>query len=902
MKQALALGSALIALLLSLTCAAQSYPGSNLGPIPDGLAGGAARFGPPRDVYFDVGQLRTVADVSVSFTGSHSYVGDMRVTLIGPNGNSHVLFARTGATTTSGFGFGSDLSGTYTFTDNPAVGNWWIAAANDPIPAGAYRTTVSGGAGVSNPAPVTSLSSAFLNTLATGRWILRFEDGTELDTGTITAANLALTLSGSTRNVSNANDSGNGSLRNAIAAAGSGDMINFATPFFSSPRTINLLTPLPFIAVPIAIRGPGADLLTVRRDDSAGDMGIFRIIAGGTSRVSLSGMTVNNGRLVGSIGGGIYSGSPLTLFGMNVSGNQSSSGGGVYLFGASGEFINSTFSGNVCTGAGGGIYHDVGGSAPLRIVNSTVNGNTCLSGGAGINVIALNIDSRIELINSTVSDNRSDAQQGAGIRVFSNNSGTAEVKIRNSIVANNTPSNFGAESGGSGPAIITSLGFNLSSNYNGVVSTLASDLTGDPKLGPLALQGGSVPTRLLLAGSPALEAGNSSGQATDQRGYSRPYDNVGMPNVNGGNGADIGAVEMQSIVVFSANDSGAGSLRNAIAYANQNGPGIDILFDPTVFATPQTINLASALPLLGTMTMTAPGASLLTVKRSSGSLFRIFEVDTAANVALTGLTISNGDLGSGDVGGGISNAGTLALTNAVVRDNHANGAGGIRNLGTLFMQGSALVGNSANFDGGGLYNIDGFARVSNSTISGNQAGLYGAGIANGNFEEGGAVALEIVSSTIANNTAQGGGGGIDTFVIGAGGTASLALRNTLLADNLPANLGVDGPATLSSNGFNLSTNNNSIYLNQPTDQNSANAGLAPLANNGGPTLTHALLAGSDALDGGDNAGSGVFTDQRGSAYVRPVNLPLANIGDGSDIGAYEAQFDPADVIFANGFD
>jgi len=78
------------------------------------------------------------------------------------------------------------------------------------------------------------------------------------------------------------------------------------------------------------------------------------------------------------------------------------------------------------------------------------------------------------------------------------------------VIANNA-TNFAI--GGAGFHIVTSLGFNLSNNYNGVITPLATDITTvAPRLGPLSLGGGPTPTHALLGGSPALNTGNSSGQ------------------------------------------------------------------------------------------------------------------------------------------------------------------------------------------------------------------------------------------------------------------------------------------------------------------------------------------------------------------------------------------------------
>ena len=163
---------------------------------------------------------------------------------------------------------------------------------------------------------------------------------------------------------------------------------------------------------------------------------------------------------------------------------------------------------------------------------------------------------------------------------------TATTALRNTIIAGNTPNNLATGTIGGGAATFTTLGFNLSNNFNGVFTPLATDITSlAQRLAPLALYGGTTPTIALLAGSPAIDAGDSSGSTTDQRGQPRIF----------GASADIGAVEMQSVIVTNTSNTGAGSLRDSIANAPSNS---DILFDATLFSSPQTITLTSGELLL----------------------------------------------------------------------------------------------------------------------------------------------------------------------------------------------------------------------------------------------------------------------------------------------------------------
>jgi len=180
---------------------AATFAGTGVGTIPDSPATGT--FGPPLVVSFAVtGVTGNVTDVSVNMTLTHTYIGDLDVVLASPGGTrSLVIFSRVGATTAGGGGSNSELGGTYSFSDS-ATANLWSAAttaAGGTIPAGAYRTTAAGGAGQTNPAPVTSLNTTFSGLTpaqANGTWTLTFRDRGALDVGNVTAANLTVNPTG----------------------------------------------------------------------------------------------------------------------------------------------------------------------------------------------------------------------------------------------------------------------------------------------------------------------------------------------------------------------------------------------------------------------------------------------------------------------------------------------------------------------------------------------------------------------------------------------------------------------------------------------------------------------------------------------------------------------------------
>jgi len=255
---------------------------------------------------------------------------------------------------------------------------------------------------------------------------------------------------------------------------------------------------------------------------------------------------------------------------------------------------------------------------------------------------------------------------------------------------------------------------------------------------------------------------------------------------------------------------------------------------------------------------------------------------TAFNTRITGNTARTD--GAASNGGGIAlSSGDLALTESTVADNEADQRGGgiyllFRATDPATLIKSTISGNASGSHGGGIYHRDPNLLLENSTISGNQAASEGGGIY---FENGGG-SSQIVNTTIAFNSAIDGGQGINNW-----GPAPLRVSNTLLFN--PSGMEIDGrgmPAT--DLGYNLVRDGS--FLTEPTSL-TGDPQLEPLADNGGPTLTHALTEDSIAIAAGDCFGGKVTEDQRG--LERPQN-------PGCDIGAFELEYD--DTIFADAFE
>ena len=270
-------------------------------------------------------------------------------------------------------------------------------------------------------------------------------------------------------------------------------------------------------------------------------------------------------------------------------------------------------------------------------------------------------------------------------------------------------------------------------------------------------------------------------------------------------------------------------------------------------------------------------------------------------------------------GGGIAARNAIILVNSTVSNNSVTGTPGAGVVGAYTYRSairggglyigrtpegyafpatitnSTISGNSAlvigdpgefTYNGGGgiLTHGQRVVTITNPTVSGNSAALNGGGLYGHDF---GAFAL--ANATITDNTAQTGGGIVDA---GTRTSYDLVTNSSIIAGNHT----LGDPANDLETIHTITGANNLITsANAPLPEGTLTGDpmLAPLADNGGATLTHALLAGSPAIDTGNNAAS-LDTDQRGEGFVRVS-------GAAADIGAFEAQGD-VDTIFRDGFE
>ena len=642
---------------------------------------------------------------------------------------------------------------------------------------------------------------------------------------------------------------------------------------------------------------------TTIRGNSATKGGGGLANSGGTT--TLTNVTAS-GNTAGTNGGGLFDqGGMTTLTNSTLSGNSASSdGGGLDNLGGTATLTNVTVSGNSAGTDGGGLYTSGG---MTTLIDVTVSGNSATSSGGGLD----NLGGTATLTNVTVSGNSAGTDGGglytsggtttlndvtvSGNSAISSGGGVDNLggttTLNNTIVA-------GQKAGGDISGVVSG-SFNLigTGGSGGLMSGVDGNLVGvaNPGLAPLGSYGGPTQTMPLLYGSPAIGAGSDAlvpaGITTDQ---------TGSPRFFNGN-VDIGAYELQVVIVpsfvvditadYSDPTDGNTSLREAIASANVL-PGHTITFDPTVFASAQTITLAGLQLDLsdtsGTETITAPAAGLTV---SGGGLSRVFQVDAGVTASLSGLTITGGSAASG--GGLYNDGGTTTLTNVTISGNtaghkrrrtvepgghdhadrrdrqrqhrrrrrrrpvepgghdHADQRDHERQLrirerrrpvrlgGTTTLTNVTVSGNSASVSGGGLYVSGSTTTLTNVTVSGNSASVSGGGL----FNDGGATTL--TNTIVAGQTA---GGDISGTVSG-----SYNLIDTGGSGGL-----VNGVA------------GNIVGVADP--------GLAPLGNYGGPTQTMALMSGSAAINAGTTGAGIPTTDQRGFGRQGAVDIGAFQVG------------------------
>ncbi|WP_319419914.1 choice-of-anchor Q domain-containing protein [Pleurocapsa sp. FMAR1] len=667
--------------------------------------------------------------------------------------------------------------------------------------------------------------------------------------------------------------------------------------------------------------------------------------------VTIDNLTITGGNAGNQNGGGILNTEKLTINNSIITDNSTNGvGGGIssdlgYTDDKnSATVINNSVISNNSAGEGAGIYHDAGitvndypfslflnatsvtskstdGSGGgidnnygrIKIDDSTIDQNTAVGRGGGI--IS---SSKVEAVDSTISNNRADSGgginiagfDGGGILIDSTISGnTAKTfgggilfgstygsqSVTNSTITNNSaPEGGGIQQGNEGRINITSSiiagnvdnndangagiisgGNNLIGNGNGApdfVNLFNDDLVGtankpiDPQLGELKDNGGATFTHALLPESIAINTGsNPEKLTTDQRG--KGFERVLF------DATDIGAFEADtdsiydlpflppeptSRIVTTLNDEDDGDLSaDDISLREailESNSGDSITFDPSLSGGKITLTLGE-LTVDKSLSILGLGADKLTIDADNKS--RVFNVDNGSDTRLD-----------------------VAIAKLTITGGNAaeEGGGGINNQENLTVNQSIIRGNSAKSGGGVSTNKFATTTVNNSTISENLA-EFGGGVYNSDSN------TTINNSTISNNnsTEYGGGGIFDSTYEGG----STIVNNSTISGNTAQGQGggIDANAF-----FRLEVNNSTITDN--TAKNSLNVaggnGSGVYSFSGVSTFTSSIIAGNAKND--DFAGDG---KSGGNNFIGKVNSTVFVNGIKQDIvGTNKAPIDP----------
>jgi hypothetical protein len=350
----------------------------------------------------------------------------------------------------------------------------------------------------------------------------------------------------------------------------------------------------------------------------------------------------------------------------------------------------------------------------------------------------------------------------------------------------------------------------------------------------------------------------------------------------------------QALLVFGVFPGRAATISGLTVRNAQSG----VLNDGTVTVT--NCVLSNSYDGLSNYGVATVSSCVLTGNLYNG-LYSYEGVTTVSNCAVSGNgggLFNNGNFGPNN---SVAGRGSMTVSDSIISDNSGPGVG---NYFFLTVLNSTLSGNSTALDGGGIrsgtFKAPGSVTVINSTISGNSASGGGGGIA---IDYGG---LTIVNSTISGNSAGDAGGGIANYTGGVqvanstisgnsaasgGGIYNVAgqfggtieISNTIFnAGALGENI-VNNGGTVTTHGYNISSDDGGGVLNGPGDQINTDPLLGPLRDHGGPTLTHLPMRGSPAIDAGDPSFTPPpYHDQRGACFYRVF-------GPRIDIGSVEIQ-------------
>ena len=648
-----------------------------------------------------------------------------------------------------------------------------------------------------------------------------------------------------------ANDGGDGiSLREAITATNNTlgeDTITFdGRVFVGGANSLIRLTQGELeVTETLTIDASAATDVTITGDANGDDItipGTFITDVTASSNDSFA-LLEDNSRLINFTSGDLSDGGSLTLSHLSLTGGRTrgndGSGGAVRSFFGDVLLTSSSVNGNFSSVSGGGIY-SFGGD--ISLTNSSVSGNRA-NGGEGNRIGGGGISS----VEGDVSLTDSDVSGNSALALFPS---TAD------------------SSGGPGGGILA---------LRGNVSLSNSTVIGNSSY----LGGGGIAASNVTLTHSTVSDNSTSGSSSNARGGgiaalrgAEIIDSTVSGNSTTGSGAPGGGITL---------DSGNLSLINSTVSGNS-----------AIGDSAEGGGIYTASGAVSLINSNVSGNSA----RFSGGGIRSFSGPISIVDSLV-----NDNESTRYTGGGVSSVyGAVNLYNSTVSDNQGfRGGGGIDTFrGAVTLFNSTVSGNSTTFgggSGGGIRTVYGAVTLTNSTVSGNtvRGGDGGGGI----YTSVGDVTL--IDATVSGNSAVNGtGGGIRIRTGAPELSTSIVLANSIVAGNTDNGTAQD---LYAGSDVILTINHSLIGVADNLEMNSGHIGnqtgtvampldplLGPLADNGGPTLTHALLLGSPAIDAGsDTLALGandvrLTNDQRGDGFNR---IKFGRV----DIGAVESDFD-----------
>jgi len=543
------------------------------------------------------------------------------------------------------------------------------------------------------------------------------------------------------------------------------------------------------LAINDALLLSGAGAATAIIDGNAN--GRIFLIASGLASVDLTDLTLRNGNTIRGAGIQLNGNTPTTISRAIIRDNVATNSGGAFTLqtNANLTLVDSTITGNQSGNSPGGSAFLVNNGVNLTIRSSTISYNRLASTtGSGAGVIldwSSGLPLSITIENSTIAGN-----DGAAIRADS----ALTVNITNSTITNNTIGLYAGAThaisqsnvtnsilrrNGSNCSLnggaITSGGHNIDSGNTCGFAGIGDLVNTDSMLGALRNNGGATKTQGLLAGSPAIDAGdNTICPATDQRGVARTDGACDIGAVEGAVpfatclGANIAVNSTTDAVDATIGDgicndgSGNCTLRAAIQETNAC-LGADIIdvsagaYLLTIAGINENAAATGDLDITNDLTINGGGAATTIIDASNAAfLDRIFHVLNSATTAFDGLTIQGAHGSWGLNGGGIATGGDLSISNAVISGNVGGSGDGIyawNAASTLTITNSTLSNNTGAGNGGAIY-VAGTLNLSGSTLSGNHFpyayGHHGAAI----YGVTGST-LNITGNTLIDNNAAG---------------------------------------------------------------------------------------------------------------------------------------------------